>query len=49
MLMIPRSHWKNSSSWEFIWAECMTCGAVYQEPMPKPDQIASFYPDQYDP
>jgi len=34
---------------EFIYAECMTCGAVYQAPMPKPDQIASFYPDQYDP
>lgn len=34
---------------EFIYAECMTCGAIYQVPMPKPDQIASFYPGQYDP
>lgn len=34
---------------EFAYAECAQCGAVYQDPMPTLDKIASFYPDNYDP
>ncbi len=34
---------------EYVYAECESCGIVYQCPMPGPEKIASFYPKQYDP
>ena len=34
---------------EFRYAECRECGAVYQTPTPGPEQIASFYPEEYAP
>jgi 2-polyprenyl-3-methyl-5-hydroxy-6-metoxy-1,4-benzoquinol methylase len=33
----------------FVYAECEHCGAIYQDPMPPPETIASFYPDNYAP
>ncbi len=27
--------------------KCKGCGAVFQDPMPDPEQIASFYPEEY--
>ncbi len=34
---------------QYLYAECLNCGAVYQAPMPDAEQIASFYPGHYDP
>ena len=34
---------------EYRYAECTTCGAGYQAPTPTPEQIASFYPEEYAP
>ncbi|MBN2808897.1 MAG: class I SAM-dependent methyltransferase [Deltaproteobacteria bacterium] len=33
---------------QYIYAECIACGAVYQTPRPDPEQIVSFYPAHYD-
>ena len=32
---------------EYAYHRCDSCGAVYQSPMPSPEQIAGFYPDNY--
>ncbi|HEC16391.1 MAG TPA: class I SAM-dependent methyltransferase [Sedimenticola sp.] len=34
---------------EYCYAECASCGAVYQAPTPSSGTIASFYPDDYEP
>lgn len=34
---------------EYRYAECTSCGAVYQTPSPTPQQIAAFYPEEYSP
>ncbi len=33
----------------YQYIECTRCGAVYQDPLPSPDKIAGFYPDEYAP
>ena len=32
---------------DYEYHRCTTCGAVYQTPLPSPQQIAGFYPDHY--
>ncbi|HDS16624.1 MAG TPA: class I SAM-dependent methyltransferase [Proteobacteria bacterium] len=33
----------------YEYVECRICGLIYQMPLPSPEKIASFYPEQYDP
>ena len=32
----------------YQYMQCINCATVYQEPMPTFDEIASYYPDDYD-
>ncbi len=33
----------------YRYDECRRCEAIYQSPVPSPEQVAGFYPDEYDP
>lgn len=33
---------------EYVYAECGNCRAVYQSPLPTPEQIAGYYPESYE-
>ena len=34
---------------EYHYSECTACGAIFQTPMPTPEEIATFYPEEYEP
>jgi 2-polyprenyl-3-methyl-5-hydroxy-6-metoxy-1,4-benzoquinol methylase len=34
---------------EYHYSECTACGAIFQTPPPTPEEIASFYPEEYEP
>ncbi len=34
---------------KYRYNQCVTCGSVYQDPAPTPEEISSFYPAEYEP
>ncbi|HBC85794.1 MAG TPA: hypothetical protein DCZ94_02445 [Lentisphaeria bacterium] len=34
---------------DYVYSKCRSCGLVFMNPLPKPEQISAFYPREYSP